>query len=92
MLADTGFHAKAGDPQNLKLCPRGTWNERMLIETAFSLFETAFSLFEGVMGLKKQDHRLKPHLATRLAYCAAIYNICTGWTGQVTLSLVNFAL
>ena len=56
------------------------------------LIETAFSLFEGVMGLKKQDHRLKPHLATRLAYCAAIYNICTGWTRQVTLSLLNFAL
>lgn len=85
VLADTGFHAKEGDPQNLKLCKPGTWNERMLIETAFSLFE-------GVMGLKKQDHRLKPHLATRLAYCAAIYNICTKWTGEVNLSLVNFAL
>ncbi len=85
VLADTGFHAKEGDPSNLKLCERGTWNERRLIETAFSLFE-------GVLGLKKQDHRLKPNLATRLAYCAAIYNICTQWTGEVSLSLVNFAL
>ena len=84
VLADSGFHAKDGDPANLKVCKKGTWNERMLIETAFSLFE-------GVMNLKKQDHRLKPHLATRRAYCAAIYNICTKWTGQVTLSLVNFA-
>ena len=24
VLADTGFHAKHGDPTNLKLCPRGT--------------------------------------------------------------------
>ena len=56
------------------------------------LIETAFSLFEGVLNLKKQDHRLKPNLATRLAYCAAIYNICTAWTGTVNLSLVNFAL
>ena len=85
VLADNGFHAKEGDPANLKLCQRGTWNERMLIETAFSLFE-------GVLQLKKQDHRLKPNLATRLAYCAAIYNICINWTGQVQLSLINFAL
>lgn len=85
MLADTGFHAKEGDPANIKLCPRGTWNERMLVETAFSLFE-------GVMNLKRQDHRLKHHLVTRLAYCATIYNICTKWTGVIKLSLVNFAL
>lgn len=25
VLADTGFHARVGDPPNLKLCPRGTW-------------------------------------------------------------------
>ena len=56
------------------------------------LIETAFSLFESVLGLKKQDHRLKPSLASRLAYCAAVYNICTGWTGEANLSLVNFAL
>ncbi len=53
--------------------------------------ETAFSLFEGILNLKKQDHRLKLNLATRLAYCAAIYNVYTSWTGQVNLSLVNFA-
>ncbi|MGH2370992.1 MAG: transposase [Chloroflexota bacterium] len=26
-LADTGFHAAHGDPSNLKICPRGSWNE-----------------------------------------------------------------
>ncbi|HEX8463221.1 MAG TPA: hypothetical protein VF627_01265, partial [Abditibacterium sp.] len=51
VLADSGFHAKEGDPKNLKICQRGTWNERMLIETAFSLFETAFSLFETAFSL-----------------------------------------
>jgi hypothetical protein len=35
MLADTGFHAAEGDPANLKLCPRGRWNDRMLAETVF---------------------------------------------------------
>ncbi|MFO1349253.1 MAG: hypothetical protein U1F68_00655 [Gammaproteobacteria bacterium] len=33
VLADHGFHATVGDPPNLKLCQRGQWNERMLVET-----------------------------------------------------------
>jgi hypothetical protein len=32
VLTDTGFHAKAGDPPNMKVCPRGTWNVRMVVE------------------------------------------------------------
>src|SRR2546427_7024691 len=30
--SDTGFHAAEGDPTNLKLCPRGEWQNRMLVE------------------------------------------------------------
>lgn len=37
ILADTRFHATEGDPPNLKVCPRGTWNNWMLIETVFSM-------------------------------------------------------
>ena len=33
VLSDTGFHAADGDPANLKLCPRGEWEDRMLVET-----------------------------------------------------------
>jgi hypothetical protein len=33
VLSDTGFHAAAGDPSNLKLCQRGEWEDRMLVET-----------------------------------------------------------
>jgi len=36
VLSDTAFHAKAGDPANLKLCGRGRWNTRMLVETVLS--------------------------------------------------------
>jgi hypothetical protein len=32
ILADTGFHAKVGDPDNMKLCRRGEWNGRMLVD------------------------------------------------------------
>jgi hypothetical protein len=85
VVADSGFQTKKGDPSNLKLCARGKWNERMLIETAFSLFE-------GVMNLKKLDRRLAHALSTHLAYAAAIYNICIQWTESTHLSLKNFAL
>src|SRR5215217_4608765 len=34
VLSDTGFHAAEGDPTNLKLCQRGEWEDRMLVETA----------------------------------------------------------
>ena len=33
VLSDTGFHAAEGDPANLKLCQRGEWEDRMLVET-----------------------------------------------------------
>lgn len=85
VLADSGFHAQTGDPSNLKVCPRGQWNERMIIETTFSLFE-------GVLQIKKLDRRWNHTLATSLAYAAAAYNICINWTGHVRLSLVDFKL
>src|SRR5262252_5511201 len=33
VLSETAFHAAEGDPPNLKLCPRGAWEERILVET-----------------------------------------------------------
>ena len=67
VLSDRGFHAAQGDPPNLKLCRRGEWNERMLIETAFSLLTT-------VCGLKKVWHRTVAAFQMRLAYVAAMFN------------------
>src|SRR6267378_4952405 len=37
ILSDTGFHATEGDPANLKLCQRGAWQDRMLVETVLSM-------------------------------------------------------
>lgn len=67
-LADRGFHAAAGDPPNLKLCPRGTWNERMLIETVLSLVHR-------ICRLEYLWHRARPYLAMHLAYVAALFNV-----------------
>src|SRR5215467_4831209 len=37
VLSDTAFHAAEGDPANLKLCPRGEWQDRKLVETVLSI-------------------------------------------------------
>lgn len=70
VLADSGFHAAAGDPPNLKLCPlgpRGAWNERMLIETLLSLAHR-------VCRLKHLWHRAAAYLDAHLAYATALLN------------------
>jgi hypothetical protein len=37
VLSDTAFHAAEGDPANRKLCQRGAWEDRMLVETVLSM-------------------------------------------------------
>lgn len=85
VLADKGFHAKEGDPANLKICEKGQWNERMLIETLFSACA-------GTFHMKKMDYRLKHSLHTRLHYTAATLNLCMNWTGQTCLNFADFKL
>ena len=51
VLGDTGFHAAAGDPSNLKRCRRGEWNTRMFVETVLSMLN-------GGGHLKKVAHRV----------------------------------
>ena len=65
-LADRGF-AAVDRPSNLKLCARGQWNERMLIETVLSLVHR-------VCRLKYLWHRARPYLQMHLAYVAALFN------------------
>lgn len=92
ILADTGFHAREGDPPNLKLCPRGTWNDRMLIETVFSML-TLISHFKKVM------HRVTDYVLARLAFTVAAFNLLIQWDGLqpdeqgfVSLSIAEFNL
>lgn len=37
VLADANFARTQGNPSNLKVCPRDTGNDRMLVETTFSI-------------------------------------------------------
>ncbi len=92
ILADTGFHAKGGDPPNLQLGQRGTRNVRMVIETVLSMLTT-------VCRLKKLSHRTWPALHARLGYTMALFNILVQWDGFpvdadgiVRLSIAQFSL
>jgi hypothetical protein len=85
VLADQGFRAKEHNPTNLKICGKGEWSERMLVETVFSLFTV-------VLKMKKLTHRLLAPLKARLAYACAVFNLCTAWDGEVKLQLAPFAL
>src|SRR6201993_2354604 len=44
VLSDTGFHAAEGDPANLKVCQRGEWEDRMLVETGLWMLTPVFPL------------------------------------------------
>jgi hypothetical protein len=92
VLSDTAFHAKAGDPSNLKLCARGTWNTRMLVETVLSMLT-------GVGHLKKVLHRTGAAFQARLAFTLATFNLLVQWHGlqpdahgMIRLSLAEFSL
>lgn len=92
VLADLGFHAKVGDPPNLKLCRRGQWNQRMLVETVLSMLTQ-------VWHLKKVAHRAWPYFSARLAFTMAAFNLVAQWDGLkpdaqgfVPLSIANFSL
>ena len=92
VLSDQGFHAKAGDPANLKVCPRNTWSERMVLETVFSML-TRISRF------KQQTHRAWAHFTAHLGLAMAAFNLLAQWQGVqpdengfVPLSIAEFGL
>jgi hypothetical protein len=92
VLTDSNFHAKEGDPTNLKLCPRGTWNVRMVVETVLSMLT-------GVCHFKKVGHRVWKYFKARLAFTMAAFNVLTQWhgftpdeNGFVQLSIAEFGL
>jgi hypothetical protein len=92
VLSDTGFHAAEGDPSNLKLCQRGEWEDRMLVETVLSMLTL-------VCHLKKVMHRGWASFQARLAFTMAACNVLVQWhglqpyaSGFVPLSIAEFSL
>lgn len=78
VLADWGFRSadKTSIPSCLKLCKKGTWNERMQVETAFSVLTR-------IMNLKHMDHRREAYLTAHLAYVAGVCNLLLTWSREL---------
>ena len=105
VLSDTAFHAAEGDPTNLTRCQRGAWEDRMLVETVFSMltvvshldlwdWENAFSYT-----IKKVMHRAWAYVQARLAFTMAAFHVLVQWhgflpnaSGFVPLSIADFSL
>jgi hypothetical protein len=92
VFADPHFAKKDWHPTNLKVCPRGTWNSRMVIETLLSMLT-------GVCHFKQLSHRVWAYFETHLAFTVALFNILVRWhglepdeDGLVHLSIAEFSL
>jgi hypothetical protein len=92
VLTDHGFVRKEGNPPNMKVCGRGTWNDRMVVETLFSMLTT-------VCHCKKVLHRVWRYFTMRLAFTVAAFNVLVQWDGlplddhgEAHLSIAQFSL
>ncbi len=92
VLTDGAWHGKTDDPPNMKVCPRGIWNTRMLVETVLSMLTT-------VCHLKKVAHRAADYFRMRMAFITAAFNLLVEWDGLqpdehgfVKLSIAEFSL
>jgi hypothetical protein len=72
ILSDMAFHAAEGDPSNLKVCRRGEWEDRILVETVLSMLTL-------VCHCKKVMHRVWTYFHARLAFTVAAFNILAQW-------------
>jgi hypothetical protein len=92
VLSDTAFQAAEGEPTNLKPCPRGEWEDRILVETVLSMLTL-------VCHCTKVMHRVWEYFHARLAFTMAAFNLLVQWHGfQSTasgfgpLSMAEFSL
>jgi hypothetical protein len=92
VLSDTACHAAEGDPSTLKLCQRGEWQDRMLVETVLSMLTV-------VCHCKRVTHRVWAYFQARLAFTMAAFNVLVQWhgfqpyaSGFVPLSMAELGL
>ena len=92
VLADMGFEKMDWQPDHLKLCPRGTWNVRMLVETVLSMLTY-------ICDFKRSRHKVWAYFETKVGFTMALFNILVQWHGFqpdehgfVRLSIADFSL
>ena len=74
VFSDEGFVKKGWHPANLKICKRGEWNTRMIVETVLSMLTL-------VCHFKKVLHRSWEYFKSRVAFTMAMFNILVQWNG-----------
>ncbi len=87
-LTDQGFKKKEGTPETFQICKRGQWNERMVVETLFSLWTR-------VCNMKRSFHRTVKGFQAKVQYLVALTNIIVGKNeslGFTRLSMVQWDL
>jgi len=92
LFGDTGFAKQDWHPDNLRICKRGEWNTRMIVETMLSMLTV-------VCHFKRVAHRVWSYFESRLAYTMALFNMLVQWYGLepdedgfVRLSIADFSL
>ena len=100
VLADSNFHkspfhrrdyAQDPDPPNLKLCPRGSWSQRKLIETVLSMISGGNG--SGICSLKRVTERCWANLMAHFGAALAAFNLLVDWVaGEPQLAIARFSL
>ena len=92
VFSDTGFEKKDWHPSNLRLCQRGEWNVRMVVETVLSMLTY-------LCDFKHSRHKAWDYFKTKLGFTMALFNILVQWygfqpddNGFVKLSIAEFSL
>lgn len=92
LFSDEGFVKQDWHPENVRICQRGEWSTRMIVETVLSMLTL-------VCHFKKLMHRGWAYFKSRLAYTMAMFNLLVQWdgiqvdeNGCVHFSLAPFSL
>lgn len=92
VFADMSFEKQDWQPPNLRLCNRGEWNVRLVIETVLSMLTY-------VCDFKRSRHKVWDYFETKIGFTMALFNILVQWyglpadeNGFVPLSIAEFSL
>jgi hypothetical protein len=92
IFSDLGFTKKDWKPDNLRLCRKGEWNNRMLVETVLSMLTY-------ICDFKRSRHKVWNYFKTKVGFTMALFNILVQWhgfepdeDGFVPLSIAEFSL
>jgi len=81
VFSDEELTKKDWHPANLRICKRGEWNTRMMLETVLSMLTT-------ICHFKKVGHRRWEYFKSRVGYTMALFNILVQWHGFNLMRMV----